>query len=319
MSQIALQDLASLARPTPLRCAARAKTPRVRHYRIGPVPVSLDCEVEQLADDYHRYYRAYEVFAPSPDSFRIEVRLRRSWRSLRQYYYVYANGQEQCILCNARSVLPYIEWTTNALVAKFLPGYLQIHAAAMSRDGAGIILAGTPGQGKSTLAAGLLARGWKYLSDEFALIDANTGRLEPFPKALCIKSGSFAPVLELGLPLDLKRVLHKGGKGPVSLVDPLAVRRDAVSEPCPVGMIVFPQYDASAAPAIESVSRARAVFDLVQVSFNFTKFRDRGLELLAGIARQSHCVRLRSGDLNQTGRLLEEYMQQNNIHAGVHA
>ena len=308
MSQIALQNLADFADCSRQRCSTRVHSPDVHHYRIGPVPVSLQCEITQLAEDYHRYYRAYEVFSPSADSFHIRVQLRRSWRSLRRYYHIETNGQEQSILCNPRSVLPYIEWTTNALVARFLPDYYQIHAAAMSRHGVGIILAGTPGQGKSTLAAGLLARGWKYLSDEFALIHPTTRRLEPFPKALCIKSGSFAPVLKLGLPLDLKRVLHKGGKGPVSLLDPLAVRPVAVSPPCPVGLIVFPEYDPSRPPAIEPLSRARAVFDLVQVSFNFTKFRDRGLDLLASIARQAHCIRLRSGDLNQTCRLLEDYM-----------
>jgi hypothetical protein len=169
----------------------------------------------------------------------------------------------------------------------------------------GTIVAGSPGQGKSTLTAGLLSRGWSYLSDEFALIHPTTRLLEPFPKAMCIKAGSFKPVLDLGLPLDTRNVLHKGSKGPVSLIDPLAIRADAVSPPCPVRMIIFPHYEPDTEPAIEFIPRARALFELVQLSFNFTKFRGRGLELLAEVVLGSTCVRVRSGDLRATCDLLE--------------
>ncbi len=293
-------------------CGERAaKGVMVRHYRIGPVPVTLSCEDLEIAEHFHRYYHSYEVYVPAADSFRIEVVIKRSWRSLRRYYHIRTNEREQCILKNAKSVLPFIEWTTNALVAKFLPNFYQVHAASMSRDGVGAIIAGSPGQGKSTLAAGLLARGWSYLSDEFGLINPDSHQLEAFPKAMCLKVGSFAPVLKLGLPLDVNRVLHKGSKGPVSLLDPLAVRPDAVSAPCRVGAIVFPQYVAGAAPAIERISRARAVFELIQASFNFTKFRGTGLALLADIARQAECVQLRSGELQTTCQLLEDYLGAN--------
>lgn len=308
MSQISLSSAVSLTRARH-RSGQVQTHGAVRHYRIGPVPVSLYSELPGITDDFHCFYAAYQVFAPAVDSFRIEVRPRRSRRSLRRYIHIRANGREQCILRNPKSVLPYVEWTLNALVARFLPGYLQIHAAAMSLNGQGVILAGSPGQGKTTLAAGLLARGWSYLSDEFALVHPDSGLLEPYPKALCIKAGSFEPLRRLGLPLDLSRVLHKGSKGPVSLLDPLAVRPDAVSKPCPVSLIVFPQYCADLAPAVEPIARARAVFELVQASFNFTKFRNRGVELLADVARGAHCIRIRSGDLERTAELIERHLQ----------
>ncbi|MCL2329939.1 MAG: hypothetical protein FWC56_01390 [Phycisphaerae bacterium] len=284
---------------------------RQRHYRIGPVAVTLMSDLPEVADAFHRYYRSYETSIPATGSFRIEVREKRSWRSLRRYYHIFANGRQQCILKNQRSILPFIEWTMNASVAKFLPDYYQIHAATVSRNGTGMIIAGEPGQGKSTLTAGLLAHGWSYLSDEFALIHRGSHQLNAYPKALCIKAGSFEPVLRLGLPLDMKNVLHKGSKGPVSLIDPLAIRPDIVSGVCPVGMIVFPHYEAGATPTIDPMSRAQAMFELVRLSFNFTKFRDRGLGLLSEIVHRSNCVRLQTGDLATTCELLETYMVAN--------
>lgn len=310
MSEIPLPSAAalSIARPE-AACPVLARTP-TRHYRIGPVPVSLTCRLPEIAADFHRYYAPYQVFAPTPDSFAIEVTPQRSRRSFRRYIYVRANGMDQCILRNTRSILPFIEWTMNALVARFLPGYLQIHAASLSHRGRGVILAGSPGQGKSTLAAALLASGWSYGSDEFALIDPRTRELHAYPKALCIKAGSFQPLLELGLPLDLDRVLHKGSKGPVSLLDPLSVRSDAVSLACPVRLIAFPEYAKDAAPGIEPMSRAQAVFEMVQASFNFTKFRNAGLEVLTAVAREARCVRIRSGALRQTCKLLEDELDR---------
>jgi HprK-related kinase A len=310
MSRIALPASFPIAADRVASDSHAAQRVRVRHYRIGPVPVALSCEVSEVAEAFQRYYRTYEVFIPSADSFCIEVRTRRSWRSGRRYYHILANGCQQCTLDNPRSVLPFVEWTMNACVAKFLPDYLQIHAATVSRDGCGVIFAGSPGQGKSTLAAGLLARGWSYFSDEFALIHRYTHELHAYPKALCIKAGSFESVLDIGLPLDLNNVLHKGGKGLVSLIDPLAIRPDAVSQPCHVAMIVFPQYEPGSQPTIEPMSRAQAVFELVQLSFNFTKFRNKGLDLLAGIARRAICVRLRSSDLATTCALLESSLSQ---------
>lgn len=311
MSGLSLPSILRAVGRRPSEAARRTGAGTVtRHYRIGAVPVSLTSGIPQIVDDFHRYYAPYQVLAPAADSFPIDVFARRSKRSLRNYFCVRANGHDQCILRSMKSVLPFIEWTINALTARFLPGYLAIHAASMSRGGRGLILAGSPGQGKSTLAAGLLAHGWSYLSDEFALIEPETGRLAAFPKALCIKAGSFEPLRDLGLPIDLDRVLHKGSKGPVSLLDPLAVRPDAVGEPSVPRLIAFPEYRHGTEPAVEPMSRAQAVFELVRSSFNFTKFRNEGLTILAGLARHAHCVRVRSGDLRQTCQVLDAYLDR---------
>jgi hypothetical protein len=205
--------------------------------------------------------------------------------------------------------MPHVEWAVNGLIMRFLPHYFQLHASTMSLNGVGVLFAGKPAQGKSTLAAALLKRGWSYLSDEFALIDPHTRIMHPYPKALCIKSGSFRALCELDLPLDPRKVYYKGKKGWVSLLDPFNVRENAISEPCRIGMVVLPEYRAGTNPELVPLPRAQTAFELTHVAFNFLKFRDRGIELLADIVREAHCYRLWTNDLNATGDLLEDALQ----------
>jgi HprK-related kinase A len=279
-----------------------------RHYRIGPVPLTFRSPLTDVSDAFHRAYRVYEIPAADPGGFDVEVAAVRSPRTLRRHYRILLNGHEQCTVRRTTSILPHVEWAMNVAIARYLPHYYQVHASVMSRDGRGVLMAGSPGQGKTTLAAGLLARGWSYFSDEFALIDPDTRQLEPYPKTLCIKAGSFDTLRRAGLSLDPNRVLHKGTKGPVCLLDPLSVNPRAVSPPCPVRVVVFPEYAAGAEPRIEPVSRARALYELVQVSFNFSKFRGEGFRLLAAVVREASCIRMRTGDLADSCRLLEQHI-----------
>jgi HprK-related kinase A len=277
----------------------------VRHYQIGAVAVSLRSDLPAVQAAFHQCYRVYHVDHAGSGTFSIDVVTRRSWRSLRRYYHILGNGEEIFVTRRPEMVLPHVEWAINSLVARHLPSYYQIHASVVSRHGTAVVFPGLPGQGKSTLAAALLRRGWSYLSDEFALIDPDTRLLVPYPKALCIKAGAFNMLEALGLPLDLSYVLLKGTKGRVAMLSPLAVRHDAVCEPCPIGAIMFPEWSPGQQPALEPMPRAQGLFQLIQVSFNFVKFRRGGFDLLAEIVRQVRCYRLRTGDLKQTCELVE--------------
>lgn len=135
-------------------------------------------------------------------------------------------------------MLPYLEWGIHWRVISGRPEHLQIHAASLMRDGKGVVLAGASGFGKSTLAAGLLSRGWDYLSDELGLIDPQTLWVHGFPKALRIKRGAFKLIEDLNLPLWRRRSRGRPARGGSAGCRRIALdcRRHRSIMPCGAGI-----------------------------------------------------------------------------------
>jgi hypothetical protein len=111
----------------------------------------------------------------------------------------------------------------NATLAQVRTHFL-VHGAALSVDGAGVILAGHAGCGKTTLALELVRRGFRFLSDDIAAIGRTDHPIHPFPKSLSIWPGTRQLIPEAGrLP-----------QGTLSrqLVDIEALYPHRLGEPC---------------------------------------------------------------------------------------
>ena len=118
----------------------------------------------------------------------------------------------------------------NAALSQVRSHFL-IHGAALSADGAGIILAGHTGCGKTTLALELVRRGCRFLSDDIAAIADPKGFLKPlgsylypFPKSLGVWPGTRQLIPEADrLPQ---------GRAGKQLVDIEAIYPHQLGEPC---------------------------------------------------------------------------------------
>lgn len=124
--------------------------------------------------------------------------------------------------------------------------FLELHAGAvgggpLGADGC-ILLPARPGSGKSTLTAALVQTGWSYLSDEVALLDAETMRVAPVPTALCVKRSGLEPVVEFWpAAKDLAFHLRADGKR-VAYLAPPAERVVPPDARMAVRAIVFPRF-----------------------------------------------------------------------------
>jgi len=206
-------------------------------YQIGPFKVSFRSDLDEIMEDVEHLYRHCRLSPMEGDSTCdvIEMEVRRHLFSLpfHRRYVIYGDGQPLFSPRRRDEVLPYLEWGVNWRIIESRREHLQLHAATVSWRGQGVILAANSGSGKSTLTAGMLTRGWKYFSDEFALIDPQTRMLHAYPKALCMKAGSFDAVRSLGLPLYTRRHYVKAFKGRVAYISLADLSADVVSPPLP--------------------------------------------------------------------------------------
>ena len=109
------------------------------------------------------------------------------------------------------------------------------HAATISIDGAGLMLVGPKGAGKSTLALALATRGHGFLGDEHACYLPGSAELVPFPRPVGVKPGPRAR--------SAQQALDRAGRDP---------ERE--------GMMRVPVEDLLAGPALRPVPLRAVVF-----------------------------------------------------------
>jgi HprK-related kinase A len=287
------------ASPAAKRCAT---------YRIGPVGVRFHCRDASMAKAYCELNVAYATNPPGDADeacFDVRVSRRRSRRTGLRHFHIESNVEDRFTVRRMDRVLPHVECSINLCIARLMPRYLLLHASTVTRHGVAAIFPGGPGFGKSTLAAALTARGWRYGSDEFAMIDPVNGAVDPYPKALSIKSGSVRILAAQGVPVDRAPRFDSRDKGAIRLLPPHLIRRDCVASRAAARMIVLPALTPKASPSFARISRGEAVFEMVRRCFNTLRFRDRAIDVLERLTRGAACYRLTVGDLGRTCELIE--------------
>lgn len=216
-------------------------------------------------------------------------------------YPLYFDGTRLAVLETPSMALSYLLWHVNQEVVARTDDYVLVHAAALEHRGLGLILPAPMESGKTTLAAGLIQHGLRYLSDEAAAIDPVTGDLHPFAKALSIDPGSWG-VLGALRPRVAEAVRpYVGGQWHVP---PDHIRAGASAPPCRPGLVLAPRYVRGGQTALEPMRRGEGFRLLVENSFNMARLGPVGLRALADAAIRCRCYRLTVGDLRQACQLV---------------
>lgn len=82
--------------------------------------------------------------------------------------------------------LDVIDAALRSRVAVLAPEHVFVHAGVVAHGGRALVLPGSSLAGKTTLVAALVAQGATYLSDEFAVLDAE-GTVHPYLKPLSLR------------------------------------------------------------------------------------------------------------------------------------
>jgi HprK-related kinase A len=218
---------------------------------------------------------------------------------------VFVDGQHAFAAFPRRHALPMLEWAMNWCVFSRPNQYLLLHAAVVERGGRALLLPGRPGAGKSTLAAGLVLRGWRLLSDEVTVLPPGTTEVVPVPRPVGLKNGS----------IDVIRRFHAGAvlgpstpgtrKGTVAHMAPPDESVARGTETARPRWIVFPRFDPRAPAELRQVSRPEAFLRVAQQSFNYSVLGTAGFETLAAVFDRCTCHTLTYGMLDDAVSVLE--------------
>ncbi|HEX8625142.1 MAG TPA: HprK-related kinase A [Allosphingosinicella sp.] len=244
--------------------------------QVGPVSFRIGSQWRQPVAELRRLYAGY----PEPEGlcdFTVRLEAERVWRrwvrpsvAIRGDYVL----PDAAPLPLAQGLLA-AEMGMNLQMALGQKRFLLLHAASVERDGRALLLTGHSGAGKSTLGALLGERGWRFMGDEFALLDLEGGLLHPFPRAVSLKNES------LGLfdgvdPGRLGPVLTGTPKGRIRHLRPNEEAVARMGEPARPVMILFPRFGRDLQPAVREVGAAEAFMRLTQASTNYVALGERG-------------------------------------------
>jgi len=272
--------------------------------RTGSVVVCVRSSLPQIAAGLALHYANHalepdDAFADFHVAVDPPTSMRRWLRPQVQFYF---DGQVPFRPLPLDQAFPMLEWGLNWCVSAHCHQYLALHAAVVERDGRALLLPAPPGSGKSTLCAGLIARGWRLLSDELALIDAS-GMLVPMPRPVSLKNASIDVIRRFDERAMIGPVIHDTIKGSVAHMTPPAesVRR-AMMRAAPA-LIVLPRYRAGAAATLVPLGKAQAFMELVRNAFNYHIHGESGFELLADLVQRCRCYEFEYQDLDEAAQV----------------
>jgi HprK-related kinase A len=277
--------------------------------RIPPVAVRVRSDVRAFALQLHDVYRDYTLVEDA-DFADVDIRILRT-RGLRRW----SSKEAQFIVDGTtpfdpfpiEHALPTFEWGLNWVFAQRTNMWLLLHAAAVERDGRALLLPAYPGAGKSTLAASLACRGWRLLSDEFAVVTGERGTVLPFARPPAIKNEAidvlraFAPEASFGPVIPNTR---KGTIAHMRVPRASLARGDAAAT---IGMVAFPEFQAGAAISFARVGEADAFMRLAVHAFNYDILGQRGFHMVGELVRSCPCHVLRYGDLADAHAALDSF------------
>lgn len=193
---------------------------------------------------------------------------------------------------------PLVDWGLNWCVGQTAHQWVALHSAVVERGGRALIMPAAPGSGKSTLCTALAHSGWRFFSDEFALVHPNSGRIHALPRPISLKNAS----------IDIMRARYPGIVTTVEQKDmedarfvhvrPPSESVSRAAEDAEAGWIIFPKYSAHSPTTITPLSKAECLIDLLDQSFNYNYLGARGFNCLADLVRRVDCYRLTYSDLD---------------------
>lgn len=270
------------------------------YVRFGPFVTRIRSNAPAVAEHLREIYPHHEVetqeFAESSITIRIDRLPQRPWVKMAS---LRIDDRPFMYPLRERMAVPMLEWGMNWVVASRAHQYLLCHSAVLERHGHAVMMPAVSGAGKSTLCTVLASAGWRLFSDEFAVVRPADQALLPMPRAVSLKNQSIELAKRLHPSARFTESYEHTIKGTLAFMAAPgeAIRRS--EEAAPLGIIVFPKFEAGTTLEVEELPRASAFSDLVTHSMNYAALGRRGFDCTAKLIDRAQIFRLTYGDVDQ--------------------
>lgn len=277
---------------------------------MSPFVVRVRSDISDLAEDIGRMYQDFQVLEPDCFAdFHVEVSyergVRRWFRPLARFYF---DGRPSFIPLPAHQAFPMLEWGINWCVAAHSHNFLIVHAAVIERQGMAVLMPAPPGSGKSTLCAGLINRGWRLLSDELALYDAETKQLYGMARPVNLKNQSIRVIQAHTPTAEITSPVPDTTKGTVALLRPPSESVQQIRIPARAARIILPRYQADAKASLESLNKANAFMLIAEQSFNYNVHGREGFEAVGDLVDGCECFEFTYSCLSDAERVFDDLL-----------
>ena len=269
-------------------------------------PLRIETKTPEASAILRDLYGDFEVPGPlPPDTMFTIVPARPPARG----FSLRVNGRKGAFQKRLKPIFRELDRWVMRQVTRSPNPYFFVHAGVVTREECGLLLSGHNGVGKSTLALGLVLRGWQYLSDDISAVFPESVIAVPFPRNFLVRRGTRA-LLSAGS----KEVANNFWARPLKPLEP-SVRsfvnlnrlwEGSLGKPAKVTHIIFTRYQPDAAPSVTPMGRADVVRRLLHQSWGANTFGRRTVDILADLVGGAECLELTSGRIEQTCKLVEK-------------
>lgn len=277
--------------------------------RVGPVNALVRSRVAGLADDISVVYADYPLIPADTFAHHSIVVAYSSFlrRFVRRNVVALSDHPSPFVPLPDNLAFVAMEMGLNWQMAMGRNHYLLFHASSVVDDaGNAVLMPGGSGSGKSTLAAGLGYSGWRFLGDEFALLNPKSGMLHAFPRPISLKNEAIDVMRAHAPGAIFSRPFHDTLKGTITYLAPPTSALVHDASPVAPKAIVFPKFMQGGEASIKSCSRAEALTRLVGASVNYWRHGEMGFNALTELCRTVPAFHIRYSNMEDGKRLVQE-------------
>jgi len=269
--------------------------------KAGPFNLSIRTRLPSLIRQLHSLYSRYSLVEEDEIvEFHVQVIPRRSVRRpFARLIQFEVDGRFPFPPVPLEQALATLEWGVNLVIAARINHFLLFHSAAVERNGHVLLLPAWPGSGKTTLSAMLMYHGYRLFSDEFGLMEPQSGEFYPLPRLMPLKNQSIEVVRNRLPEAMLGPEIPGTLKGTVVHICPTQASIEQSDETARPRWIVFPKWSAGAAVRLEPLPQSEAFLLLATNAFNYEVLGKTAFNAVTNLVRGCECRKLVYSDFDE--------------------